>query len=250
MNLQYFAEEDGEQVPVVEEPVIESEPSEKIEEIAEPQSREDNAKFAEVRRKAEAKAKEESERVKRDYESKLAKMETLTGMKFDEALTYLEEQTQLKKAKEMAEANNLPEDYALEQVKEKDRTMRIEMELNQIKAMTRYESEKALLKEKPFFNDLEADIETLVKSEATQGRTVNAETAYRYLLGQNYEKLIDNAQKSAVANIQDRAKRGLPLNNSDSEPVQNEPQVNKRMANIFGTDPSKIAKYVKDQLKK
>lgn len=64
----------------------------------------------------------------------------------------------------------------------------------------------------------------------------------------NYSKLASHeksmAQKRTLANVSDRLKRGI-TSGSEGETAASGVAVNREMAEAFGTDPKKIAKYVK-----
>lgn len=225
-----------------DEPNVIEDTGEKVEEVAEPQSKEDNAQFANIRRKAEADAR-------KAYEAKMAKMQSLTGMDFDATLDYLEQEKLKQEAQVFAEQNQVSEEFARQQVEQNNELQQLKKEVAMSKALASYEVEKAALKDKPFFSELESEIETLVKSEASQGKSINAQTAYKFLVGENLDRLLATTQQSTIASVQDKMKRGLPISDSDSSESGGKVQINQRMANIFGNDPKEIMAYKKKHLK-
>lgn len=228
-------EEQAGVVESVEETQIEEVTTSQQEEAK--QSKEDNSKFAKARREAEEE--------KKVLESKLAKMQKLTGMDFDQTLAYLEEQELANKAQQFAQENSVSEEFAKKQLSQDSELQQLRNQMAEINATSKYETEKATIKDKPFFSELEAEIKDLVTSEAKRGKELNAHTAYKYLLGENYEKLIANTQQSTIANVQDKIKRGLPVSDSDSTSGASDVTINRHMAAVFGNDPTEIQSYVR-----
>jgi hypothetical protein len=119
---------------------------------------------------------------------------------------------------------------------------------------TRVQQQKKELKDSPFFSDLEPEIDALITDNAARGQHIDVKTAYFYLRGQKLEELMEKGQKTAVkstiAQLHDRAKRGVVSADSAHGDDVDTSDVDVSMANAFGNDPKKIAKYVKQQSKR
>jgi hypothetical protein len=111
-------------------------------------------------------------------------------------------------------------------------------------------SQKAELKDKPFFKELEADIDVMVK----KAPGVDVKTAYNYLKGERFDELLEqakkNTQKSTIADLHDKAKRGITSSSEGLGEDVDISDVNVGMARAFGNDPKEIAKYKNRELKR
>jgi hypothetical protein len=105
--------------------------------------------------------------------------------------------------------------------------------------------QKAELKDKPFFKELEADIDKMIA--AAPG--VDVKTAYNYLRGERFDELIEqtkkNTKKSTIADLHDQAKRGITSSSEGQGDEIDTTDIDINMARAFGNDPKDIAKYVK-----
>lgn len=117
-----------------------------------------------------------------------------------------------------------------------------------------YQQKMAELEKKPFFADLKADITGIYNDSFKNGQTLDLDTVYNFVLGQRAPELIEKAQKAAsqstIAQVQDRAKRGLVSNDSSHADDIDVSEIDVEMANAFGNDPKEVAKYVKQQTKR
>lgn len=236
-----------------EEKEEESLQSEKTQEVAKPeQGKEENAKFAQERRDKE------------EHFKNKAKDELISEMYGDQGIhTYKEYQEALQKQREEEQRqklidNGIDPDVLKEAVASDPdvqwaKTFRekqvVEDFRNQVK------DEKALLKDKPYFSDLETEIDTLVEDGLQKGQFINAEAAYKFLVGNNIDTLLskskDQATKQTLADVQDRANRGLTGNsdtNTDSDyTLSEEAQI---MAAEMGVSPKNLAKRLANKIKK
>lgn len=189
-----------------------------------------------------------------DHEKKLAKFQELAGVDIDQALTQLEQRKLQEEAKQYAETNGLTEEEAADRLKDKQRLQALETELKSTKRLTTLEKEKEPFKEKLYFKELEPEIDQLIAENAQKGIDISVEATYFYLRGQKLEELMsketEKTVKSTVANIHDRARRGVVTQDSSHGDDLDTSEVDVEMAKAFGTDPKKIASYVKKQTKR
>jgi hypothetical protein len=115
----------------------------------------------------------------------------------------------------------------------------IEFENNLIK-------QKESLKNERFFSILEPEINAVVKQTG-----VDARTAYIYLRGEKFDELLTQeagtAKKAAIADIQDKAKRGVGSISSDGG--GNDIEITddiKEMAQSVGISPQKLLERLKN----
>ncbi|MFA4854194.1 MAG: hypothetical protein WC616_02455 [Candidatus Omnitrophota bacterium] len=227
----------------------ETEEGEKESEVAETtkQGPDENAIYAKLRRKAE-------EEMKAKYEPKLAKFQELAGVDIDQALTQLEQSKLQEEAKQYAETNGLTEEDAADRLKDKQRLQALETELRSTKRLTTLEKEKEPFKDKLYFKDLEPEIDQLIAENAQKGIDISVEATFNYLRGKNLDELMsketEKTVKSTIANIHDRARRTVVNQDSSHGDDLDTSEVDVEMANAFGTDPKKIASYVKKQTKR
>jgi len=132
------------------------------------------------------------------------------------------------------------------------KTFRQKQEVENFRSQVK--EEKASLKDEPYFIDLEAEIDTLVESSLQNGKFVDVGTAYRFLVGQNIKDLISKSkgqtEKQTLANVQDRANRGLTGGSDTTKGAVDYSDVDFGMANVFGNDPKKIAERITKEKKK
>jgi len=189
-----------------------------------------------------------------EHEKKLVRLKELTGMDIDAALTSLEQQIQQQQVEQYASEHDLTEEDAKREVERDRRLQELETETKMTKRLLTLNQEKAPLKDKIFFKELESEIDQLVTENAKRGVDVNVETAYHYLRGQKLEELMGQekgkAVKSTIADVQDRMKRGGIVTGSESASADIVDGINTAMAAAFGNDPKEIAKYVKQQIKR
>lgn len=135
-----------------------------------------------------------------------------------------------------------------------------EQEAQKMARKVKLAEEKDSLKDKPYFKELEKQIDTMTANNPA----LNIDTAYRFLLGDLMAtgKLDEitastnkSAKKSAIADLQDKAKRGRTIHSDGGGDEEFDP--NKvlgkeaiEMTRAFGNDIKNVAKYVKTKLKK
>lgn len=259
-DIQLFAEEATEETTeVTEVETTEEIPSEEVETEETEQTEEETEEYDEILYNKEPIKIPKSQRQEylqkgynydkvhgklSEYEKKIQHISKLTGMEVDQVIENLENQKLEQEAQEYAIQNGLTEEQAKEKLQDNKKTRELEKKLNMIEYRSQIDKQKEPLKDKAYYKELEPEIDKLVDESIESGDPVNVEAAYRYLIGTNIEKLQEKTQKSTIANIQDRAKRGL-VDAGDTGVETNMPQVNSEMAKVFGNDPSEIAKYVK-----
>lgn len=206
------------------------------------QTQEENAKIAAARRTAEQKAKDDV----------IAEMYGEThGIK-----TYAEYQAAIARQREQEQLDEMvkkdvPEEVAKELLE--NRKFREEVKARDYDAQI--EKQKVALKDRPFFVELEPDIDVLIKDSKSKGQLIDVEVAYKYLRGDKMEELLsktkDDTTKRVVADIHDRAKRagGISPDAGGADDVDIS-DINIDMAAAFGNDPKDIAKYVKKQTRR
>lgn len=211
------------------------------------QSKEENAMYAKMRRKAEQEVKER-------YEKQYKELQELTGLGMDETLEYLRKEKIAQEAVKYASENNMSEEAAkrlietetkLKELEQKEKVREFQLDINK---------QKKELEKEPFFNDLEEEIDTLVNDSLSKGEMINVDAAYRFLVGKNINNLLSKAknqtQKQTIANIHDRANRGVSTSSDGVGDDVDISGIDMEMANAFGNDPKEIAKYKKSKLKK
>jgi hypothetical protein len=122
----------------------------------------------------------------------------------------------------------------------------------EITLKSRIATEKAAISSKPFFKELEHDIDRILAVNPS----LPVEAVYSYVRGEKLDELLSksnsDATKRAIADIHDKKSRGL-TDSGDSggsdDAVELTPE-GKRMAEAFGNDPKEIAKYVKKQIRR
>ena len=211
---------------------------EKDSEIADPeksshsQSKEENAIAAAARRKAE----QEIVSIRQE--------QNLFAQKY--GYENWEQMKEAQKQQEYVDQGNTPE------------MAQLKAEIDQIKQeseMTKREAEiskqKAMLKNEPFFNELENEIAEMISNSSQ----VDVDTAYRYILGKEYKNLVTKEKKAAekrtIANMQDRARRGVL---SGGEPSTDASlgvlsDFGKEAALRLGVDLKEVAKHVSQRKK-
>lgn len=190
-----------------------------------------------------------------EVEQTVKEIQELTGMDAKSVIEYLRNQKQEQdiagELQELLTGNpGMTEAVARRLLKQEQEIKAIKQRDSQRDFDTVVVKQKAELKDKPFFNELEADIDKMIA--AAPG--VDVKTAYNYLRGERFEDLVEQAKKSAkkstIADLHDKAKRGIT---SSSEGVGEDidiADVDVNMARAFGNDPKDIAKYKKQALKR
>ena len=191
-----------------------------------------------------------SERLKKSIDAEYAKLYGQYGINSkaeyeDYVVRQQEEERQQKLIEQGIDPDALKEAVASDPDVQWARTFREKQEVENFRAQAK--DEKASLKDEPYFSDLEAEIDTLIETSLQQGKMINPGTAYRFLVGQNIKDLItrskDQTAKQTLANVQDRANRGLTGGSDFSVNDIDYSDVDSEMARAFGNDPKDIAEY-------
>lgn len=233
-------------------------------EVVEPkqkQSKEENAAFRKLRLKAEEEANRKFEAQRKEVEAEkeyirqqkeLLQSQKIENESYNKFLTP-------QKIYDYAYQYGISEEQAqaeLSQLRDQDvENQKKEIVFQQREEKLReYENrlKKEELKNEPFFNELEKDLDVLL----LQQPNVDIHTAYEYLIGKNYKTLIanekSNVEKRTIANMQDRAKRKTFSADGGSSEASVSSVLSPdgiEMANAFGVDPRKVAKRVQEQNK-
>lgn len=234
----------------------EDEEGSKGQEVADPdkskQPKEENAQFQKMRLKAEEEARKnlEAERAKLDAEK--AELEAFRKQKEQDAVErkHLSEITP-ELIQNVATQYNVPEEYARAFLEEQAKNNANQELMQRQLKISQAQADKAKLKDKPYFKELEPEIDKLIASNPD----ADVNTAYKYLIGENLEKLMkqtkNQTEKQTIANMQDKARRrSVPSGASDSLDVGSVlSQEGMEMTAAFNNDPKKIAQRVKEKLK-
>lgn len=179
--------------------------------------------------------------------------ETYGIRKYAEYQKAVEQQRRQAEVQQYANDNGMTEEEAKEKLEDKQRLQSVESELKLTKRMMSLDKEKAPHKDKKYFKELEAEVDQLVIDNAQRGVDISWEAAFTFIRGGKVDEFenqaVSSAVKSTVANIHDRAKRGVVSADGNVGEDVDTSDVNMDMAKAFGTNPTKIAKYVKQQLK-
>lgn len=179
-------------------------------------------------------------------EMQIANFEQLTGLKFDDAIKDIMEQKMKTEVEAIVDRDGVTEEEAKKQILREQKAKETQDKAEKILREAEISQEKTELRDKQYFKELESEIDELVKS--TPGLKVD--TAYRYLLGQNFEKLTaeqkSRTQKSTIADIHDRQRRSVSTTSSEGaspETVLTPGMI--AMAKQMGVPLSEVAKTVK-----
>ncbi|MFW9968628.1 MAG: hypothetical protein ACFFDF_00410 [Candidatus Odinarchaeota archaeon] len=231
-------EQDNSNSESVNEEVATSQKNEKI-----VQDAETNAKFADVRRKTE---QETRDKLISEMYGESHNIHTYAD--YQKAL---EKQKEDEEVKQYASNNYMTEDQARKELERDKEIQSLRQEVNKTKFMSTIDEQKKALKDKPFFSELESDIDNLIKDTINSGQSVDVETAYKYLCGEKLPELLENAKtnasKSTIADIQDVRRRGGVVKSDGGADDVDISDVDLNMAKAFGNDPKEIAKYVAKQ---
>lgn len=235
-------------------------------EIADPEQKEkpaldEDAIYARLRRKADEDAKKVYQPLT-EAEQDIKDIEELTGMSRKQVVEYLRNQRIDNEAATKAEKDNIPVEVAKELIQQREKIQAIEDKEKQREKLSKYDIQKAELKGKPYFAELEEEIKGIVDNS---NGTVDYNIAYKYVLGEKVaagelDKIKTEEAKKAtqrtLANVQDRSKRGVSSggDGGDFDEVIDPKSILSKdgleMANIFGVDPKIVAKHVRNQTKK
>lgn len=199
------------------------------------QTAEENSAFAKLRRK----------------EEELAKRET--------ALREVEIERQVEtemlhpdKVWQYADEHGITEDIAKKilMLEARQVAQQIKMEHEVKKARSKEQIEE--LKKNPLYKHLESDLHSLL----LKNPDVEAKVAFNYLVGENSDKvaklLETKAEKRTLANVQDNMRRRTISKSEGSDSVNTKALLSDDgmdMTRAFGTNPQKIAQYVKNEIK-
>jgi hypothetical protein len=184
------------------------------------------------------------------YEQQAKRIKDVTGYEMDKAIEFLE----TVKLKQDAESLADKEGISVSEATARLEKQKADKEVKRIRFVSTIEEQKKPLREKVYFTELEPEIDKIVNDSIDNGDPINVETAYNYLRGQKLEELMEKhtttAKKSAIADMQDKLKRGVAAPSESGQAQTMTVKVNTHMANVFGNDPKEIAKYKRDNLKR
>ena len=240
-----YADEYGD-IPEPDEGVEET-PAQEGSEVTEPkQSKEENAKYANIRRKAEEEAKaklskerqeleearKEIQKMKRQQEEQRIEADVMSGITYDKVI-------------ETADRMGTSEEYARELLISQARNEATKKKAEYYERFQEIQEQKAKLKDKPFFNELESDLDKMLQDNPE----LLPETAYKFLRGDKFEELMErrstSKEKSMIANMQDKARRKGVSSDGTPDPSAGLSEFGKEFATFLGVDPREVAKVVK-----
>lgn len=242
----------SEQIEYSEDEEVEE--SEETQEVAEPaktkQSKEENAAYAKMRRKAEEEAKKkfEAEKAALEEEKRRIEAERETLRQADIEKKHMQGITQdriWQVANDMGVTEEVARQLLYYDAKDKAR-----QEQDQIRQrMDSLKVQKVQLKDKPFFNELEKDIDDMIARDPN----IDIQTAYTYLRGAKLDDLLEKqsktAEKRTIANIQDKARRKVVTSTGDSDSTASLSELGMKAAIAMGLDPREVAQTIKKNKK-
>lgn len=196
-----------------------------------------------------ARLNKERQKIEQQHNATLQRAAKASG--FDSVEAYLAAVEQAERDVEQEEQERLYAENPTEAIR-----AAVQRELNATQERERaYQTQKAALKERPFFTELETEIDRIYQDGLKNGNVLDLNTLYSFAFGNRGPELIEqvrkNASQSALAQVQDRARRGVvgqDSNHSDDDIDISD--VDLEMANAFGHDPKEIAKYKHQQTKR
>lgn len=240
----------------ISEDIDDNEESEKKTEVAEPdkskQSKEENSAYAKMRRKAEEEAKQkfENERKQLEEEKKYIERQKEEFQQHNYKNELLRQITP-ELIEKIAYEHGVTHEYArtlLELQVDKQVAEKKEADYKQKEIINK---QKAELRQMPFFNELEKDIDEAIRNNPN----VDVKTAYYFFKGQKADELKEKASKMAekrtIANMQDKARRSVVGGGDSSDNSKVELSNDEiEMAIAFGHDPRKIKQRISEAKKK
>lgn len=264
MNLQLFAEEGDPVDPIIEDPIDPPVEDDLIDPVDPPEEYEEivyNKQTIKIPKSEKQTYLQKGYNYDKvhgkmtEYEQTIKDIQELTGMDAKAVIEYLKEQKQEQETagelkKMLTENPGMTEAVARRLLKQEQEIKAIKQRDSQREFGTIIDRQKAELKEKPFFKELEADIDKMIA--AAPG--VDVKTAYNYLKGERFDELLEKAkkttQKSTIADLHDKARRGITSGSEGQGDDVDTSDVDVNMARAFGNDPKEIAKYKKQALKR
>ena len=180
------------------------------------------------------------------YKAKVKKLESLIGIDLDKAIEQVEANNAKEQIDEYAEKHNVTAEEAKELIEKDKRIKDLEFK-NRVRDFKDTAGvKKKELANKLYFKELESDIDDLIQENIDNGKMIDVETAYRYLLGAKAEELIKSnkkdTEKRTLANVQDRAKRTVQKDaTADNSTVVLSAEA-KHMASEMGVSLSNLKK--------
>ena len=219
------------------------------------QTPEENAIYKKMRLKAQEEARKELEAEKLSIESEKQELSKLRQQREskDAEDRILSQYLTGENIRNVAYENGVTEEVATKLIKLEAQSL-IESEKQKVtQKFEAIQKQKQALKNDEFFNLIEKEVDGIV----AQNPNVDFETAYHFLVGQKYKelqkKVSEKATQKTLADVQDRNRRKPVTGDSGSENTINATNVlSKRaitMAQVFGVDPNKVAKRVKEDEK-
>lgn len=222
------------------------------EEVVEPQqkkqSSEENKQFAKMRRKAEEEARNKLQKEREELEQARKEIEEMKRKQEEEriekesidSITYEDIQ-------KVAYDMNVSEEYAKKLLVAEAKNEATKKKAEYYEQFNKIQQQKAELKDKPFFNELESDIDNMLKDNPS----LEPKTAYIYLRGEKFDELISKQssikEKSMIANMQDKSRRKSVSSDGSTDSVPELSNFGKMFANFMGVDPREAAKIVKER---
>jgi len=242
-NIQEVAQPEIKNDIGVKEPVT-AEPDKSFKE--DPQ----NKAFAQIRRE-----KEEFERKAKEAEERLNRANKWVTEKFGDThgIKTWEEYQDTIQAQMLAAEKNVTVEDAKKEIERDKKVSELERFKQKYEMETLTLKQKAELKDKPFFKQLEPEIDALVEKSMSNGAPIDVNTAFVYLRGQNLERLMEQerskTQKSTLADIQDKSRIKIDSGESklDLDPFEILSADGMALTAAFGNDPKEIAKLVKSK---
>ena len=264
MNLQLFAEEESTETVEQSEPSImekfgleETEGIPPEVEVEEPEAKPaEEEEFDEIVYNQESVKIPKSERqtyLQKGYnydkvngklserEQSIKQIESLAGMNLSDIINHLQSQAQQEQVTQYAEETGVPTEVAQRILENEQKVQSLEQRDQAREHEATILKQKEELKNKPFFKDLEQEIDGL-----TATGSIDANIAYNYLLGQKFEELTAKerqlTEKRTIANIADRGKRAVETDLTDKTPEQVLTANEIKYAHAFGLNPKDVAK--------
>lgn len=250
-------DEETQEETVLEDEVeegVEEETQQEDSEFTEPnnkQSKQTNAQYAKMRRKAEGEAKAKLEKERAELESARKEIEEIKKKQEEERIERetLESVTQ-QAVSDTAYEMNVSEQYARELLTERAKNEASRKKAEYYENFNKVQKQKAELKDKPFFTELESDIDNMIK----QNPSLEPKTAYTFLRGEKFEELMSRQsnikEKSMVANMHDKARRKSVGSDGSTDSTPELSDFGKKFASFMGVDPKEASEVIKTRKRK
>ena len=245
-ETQETAEQTGEETTTAAESTTQDEMGSKIKEIRESMKADYEKKYGEFKGKAEK------------LETTLEKTARANGFvtpdgKGDvEALQAALEEHERAAEKQRYEQAGITDPKIIDELIEKNPVVQQAKKLTEERKFNEEASELSVEFKEVFGRDITAEdvSDDVIKHRDETGKTLTE--AFFYVNRKNFKTLMDEAktkaQKKTLADVHDRARRGIVNPESEGEDVDIT-DIDTEMASAFGNDPKEIAKYKKSKLR-